>query len=147
MKKFLSLTLLGLCLLGCQSQTSVTPSPSPSAVPTASTSTPSPSAAPELAGALQADLQTEKPSYAVGEKVKVTVIAVGLTDSAWVWMVPDEVEVKPTARPEDSPHPHPIVGTNSTVEVTVQQPGRYQLYLFPSSELSAPLASRAVEIQ
>lgn len=102
---------------------------------------------PEVLGDLQADLQTDKPAYASGEKIQVTVIAMGLTDSAWVWMVPDDMEVKPTARPSDSPYPSPTVGTKSPVELSVDKPGKYQLYLFPSAELSAPIASRAVEIK
>lgn len=106
----------------------------------------SPSSSPAIVGDLQADLQTEKPSYRVGEKIKVTIIAMGLTDSAWVWMVPEELEVKPTAQPTDRAYPAPTVGTTSALELQADKPGRYQLYLFPSAEMSAPLASRAVEV-
>ena len=155
MKRILSLLLLAALTSACQGPA---PAPVSSGTPSNSVSTPSPevsatlnppvssSPSPALVGELQADLQTEKPSYRVGEKIKVTVIAMGLTDSAWVWMVPEEFEVKPTAQPTDSAHPAPTVGTNSALELEAGKPGRYQLYLFPSAEMSGPIASRAVEV-
>lgn len=151
MKRVLLLTLLSVSLCACQPGPPSNPSSSPSPVAGSSESPPrvvvSGSPTPELIGDLQADLQTDKPTYAPGEKIQVTVIAMGLTDSAWVWMVPDDMEVKPTARPVDSPYPSPTVGTKSPVELSVDKPGKYQLYLFPNAELSAPIANRAVEIQ
>lgn len=149
MKRFLSLSLLLALTFGCNSAPPSTSSPtsSPNLSAGASTSPAlSPSPGSELVGALQPDLQTDKLSYAVGETIEVTVIAVGLTESAWVWMVPEDMEVKPTARPVDTPHPNPVVGS-APIELFAEQSGKYQLYLFPSSEMSAPIASRAVEIQ
>lgn len=156
MKRILFPGLLALSLSACQPpsqpvatpdatppsvQASVTPSPSSDTL----ISTASPSA--ELVGDLQADLQTDKPVYKLGEDVKVTVIAMGLTESAWVWVVPEEVEVKPTARPTDSSYPSPTVGTKSPLEFRAEKAGKYQLYLFPSSDLSAPITSRGFEVQ
>lgn len=149
MKRFLSLSLLLALAFGCNSAPPSPPTPTSSPNLSADASaTPALSPSPdlELAGALQPDLQTDKSSYTVGEKIEVTVIAVGLTESAWVWMVPEDMEVKPTARPDDTPHPNPVVGS-APVELVAEQAGKYQLYLFPSSEMSAPIASRAVEIQ
>ena len=156
MKRILFPGLLALSLSACQpaSQPVPTPSaPSPSvqasvtASPSSDTLASTPSPAPELVGDLQADLQTDKPVYNQGEDVKVTVIAMGLTESAWVWVVPEEVEVKPTARPTDSSYPSPTVGTKSPLELKAEKAGKYQLYLFPSSDLSAPIASRGFQVQ
>ena len=92
-------------------------------------------------------MQTDKPVYAPGETVKVTVIALGLTDSAWIWLVPDTFEVGPTARPDKSAYPHHTVGTSSTLQLTAGDKGHYRIYLFSSKQRSAPLVSRSFEVE
>ena len=147
-----------MSLAACQPPSQPADSPSP-ASPIPSTphveatpgeqavATVSPTPDEALVGDLQADLQTDKPVYQAGETVQVTVIAMGLTDSAWVWVVPEDVEVKPTARPSDSAFPNPTVDAKSPLEVKLDKPGKYQAYLFPSADLSAPIASRGFEVK
>jgi hypothetical protein len=100
-----------------------------------------------MVGDLQADVQLDKSVYAPGETIKVTLVAVNLEASAWIWLVPADKAAGPAMMPDKSLYPHREVGTTSMVDLTAGEPGRYEVRLYRSREIGPPLASRAFEVK
>lgn len=144
MKKY----LIGLAIVGafgCQ------PAPqTPSAPQSATTPAPLSSRTADtettLTGALQADVQLDRESYLPGDQIHVTVIAVGLTDTAWVGVVPSDI---PHGSEEEN-DAHDLgylrVGEEPIVLLAPAEPGDYDVRLNDSDDAGKEVASRSFKV-
>lgn len=144
MKKFI-VGALALALLGCR-QTSEAPPQQPPASPAVS-QTATPDSDQMLTGAQQADVQLDKESYFPGDEIKVTALATGLSDSAWVGVVPTSA---PHGKEVDNDsNKLSYVYTSNEGPLTLvapKEPGDYDIRLNDNDDDGVEVASRSFKV-
>lgn len=144
MKKILILGLLGLAM-GCQKP------PNPSAgisphTPAASTPVAAPTGGEMMIGAQQPDVQIDKETYFPGEEIQVTAVATGLSDSAWVGVVPAEI---PHGKEQDNDAAdlgYFYLSSGKSSLVAPREPGEYDVRLNSDDDQGQEVASRSFRV-
>lgn len=101
-----------------------------------------------MAGALQADVQLNKEVYFPGDEIEVTALAVGLTDSAWVGVIPTTVPHGKEADNDaaDLGYMH-LKEASRVYLIAPKEPGEYDVRLNDSDEDGKELASRTFKVE
>ena len=140
MKRFI-LGAVALAFLGCQ-QASEAPQ-QPPASPAVSQS--EAESGQMLTGAQQADVQLDKQSYAPGEEIKITALATGLSDSAWVEIVPSEYSPGETSESDSEPLSRLSLASEGPLQLPAPlSPGNYEMRLRDEGDKN--LATRSFQV-
>lgn len=139
MKRILAAFTLS-ALMGCN------PTPTPIQTPPApSTSTPTVGGG-TVSGALQADVQLNKESYFPGEEIEVVAVATGMTDSAWVGVIPTTTPHGKEADNEADKLGYSYLSEPRLVLVAPKTPGEYDVRLNDNDDNGVELASRGFKV-
>lgn len=142
MKKTILLAVALLTFSGCPSQEPPEETSSPQPVSTAS-------ASPEgsVTGALQPDVQFSKEVYYPGEEIEVMAVATGVSDSAWVGIVPSSVPHGKEADNDSNDLGYVYLRDKRLILAAPRQPGDYDVRLNDNDDDGKEIASRSFKVE
>ncbi len=117
--------------------------------PADSSPTPAPIAfeSPGVIGGLEADVQFSKETYEPGEEISVLPIAMGLTESAWLSVVPSGTDHADAAAIKKATiNRRNLTESSRLFVVAPKEPGSYEVRLIDQAENGKELAFRAFTV-
>lgn len=123
-------------LAGCTPPSNSTPTPAPIAFES-----------PGVVGGLEADVQFSKETYEPGEEISVLPIAMGLTESAWLGVVPSDTEHDSASAIEKaSLNRRTLTERSKLFVVAPNEPGSYEVRLVDQAQNGKELAYRGFKV-